>query len=147
MQTMMMTEVTLLGKAFNVYEILRLITIVGAYLLFRPYLLKLTQKFQEQDHARPLISSEQDTPAVAAAGGGGRRRRRRRSALLGGGGGGDSSEESDDGGEEEMSWGAKVRRRKRAETKALKEAIQKEEEARACEESDEDIAEFLEKED
>ena len=111
------------------YEILRLITIVGAYLLFRPYLLKMTKKFQEQDHARPLSSREQDSPAAGNIA---------RSALLGG------SEESDG---EEMSWGAKVRRRKRAETKALRKAIRKEEEARACEESDEDIAEFLEKED
>ena len=124
-----MTEVTILGRAFNVYEVLRLITIVGAYLLFRPYLLKMTSKFQERDHARPLSSTEEDSPAAGNVAKG---------ALPG------DSEESDG---EEMSWGAKVRRRKRAEREALKKAIQKEEETRACEESDEEIAEFLERED
>lgn len=89
----------------------------------------MTKKFQERDHARPLSSTEQDSPAAGNVA---------RGALL------DCSEESDG---EEVSWGAKVRRRKRAETKALKKAIEKEEEARACEESDEDIAELLEKED
>lgn len=122
---------TFLGRTFNVYEILRLVTIVGAYLLFRPYLLKLTQKFQERDHSRPIQAGEESSPAAVGDA-------NTKSAL-----GGDGEEEESDG--EDMSWGAKARRRKRAERKEAKKLIEEEERRIAEEASDEEIEEFLEK--
>ncbi|RPB22166.1 hypothetical protein L211DRAFT_840045 [Terfezia boudieri ATCC MYA-4762] len=124
-----MTEFIILGRAFNVYEMLRLVIVVGTYLLFRPYLLKLTQKFQEREHARPVASGEENSPAAVGDSA-------NKSVLA-------EDEEDIDG--EDMSWGAKVRRRKRAEKKAIKQLIDEEERRIAEEESDEEIAEFLDK--
>ncbi|KAF8443350.1 protein trafficking Pga2 [Terfezia claveryi] len=124
-----MTEFIILGRTFNVYEILRLVIIVGAYLLFRPYLLKLTQKFQERDHARPVASGEESSPAAVGDSA-------NESTLA-------EDEEESDG--EDMSWGAKARRRKRAGKKAIKQLIDEEERRIAEEESDEEIAEFMDK--
>ncbi|KAF8418089.1 protein trafficking Pga2 [Tirmania nivea] len=124
-----MTEFSILGRTFNVYQMLHLVIIVGAYLLFRPYLLKFAQKFQERDHARPVDSGEENSPAAV----------------------GDSSNKSalaEDEGEsdgEDMSWGAKARRRKRAEKKAIKQLIDEEERRIREEESDEEIVGFLDK--
>jgi len=108
---------------------LRLVIIVGAYLLFRPYLLKFTQKFQERDHARPVASGEENSPAAVGDSA--------NMSILA------EDEEESDG--EDMGWGAKARRRKRAEAKAIKQLIEEEERRVAEEESDEEIAEFLDK--
>ena len=87
------------------------------------------QKFQERDHARPVASGEENSPAAVGDS-------VTKSTLVG-------DEGESDG--EDISWGAKARRRKRAEQKAFKQLMEEEERRRAEEESDEEIAEFLDK--
>ncbi|KAI5804178.1 protein trafficking Pga2 [Peziza echinospora] len=125
-------SITVLGRTYNVHEVIRIIAIIGAYALLRPYLLKLSEKFQERDHARPLnASAEHNSPAAT----GGSQSSTLKSI-------GDDDAESDG---EDMSWGAKARRRARDERRQRKFLMEEEERARAEEESDEDIAEYLDK--
>lgn len=121
---------TVLGRTFDVYEILRLVIFIGAYLLFRPYVLKISQRYQEREHARQLDPGEENSPAAV-----GQDAKMKPPTD-------DDVEESDG---EDMSWGAIARRRKRKERKVAKELVEEEERRMAEEESDEEIAEFLEK--
>lgn len=74
-----------------------------------------------------MSGGEHDSPAAFASG-----------KHIGGVGGGEES----DG--EDMSWGAKARRRQRAEMKVKREMMEQEEERRREEEDDKDIEDLLE---
>ncbi|ROT39311.1 DUF1531-domain-containing protein [Sodiomyces alkalinus F11] len=123
-------------------KIIRLVVIVGAYALLRPYLMKLGGKFQMRGH------EAQEEPEDTAA----PRAKLTPNDIRGQAG---IPEDSDDGEEEEegaegpaiaTDWGKKARRRQRHVLKELLDA----EERRLAElqedEEDKDIEEFLEKE-
>lgn len=110
-----------LGHAYKPSQILRMVIFVGAYLLLRPYILKLQAKFQERDHARDVDPTEESSHAAIAA-----------KRLPPG--------EQDDDGDDENAWGAKLVRRRRAEAKEV--ARLREEEA----DSDDEIEKYLDKE-
>lgn len=109
-----------LGRVYKPGEILRMVIILGGYLLLRPYILKMQAKFQERDHAREIDPTEESSHAAMGA--------RRKPA----------GEETDD--EDDDSWGAKLKRKQKAE--ALEKAKLLEEEN----DSDDEIAEYLDKE-
>ncbi|KAI5846403.1 hypothetical protein DFP73DRAFT_545808 [Morchella snyderi] len=112
--------IQILGRTYRPNDIFRMVIIIGGYLLLRPYILKMQAKFQEKDHAREVDPSEESSHSAMAA--------KRKPA----------GEESDD--EDDDSWGAKLRRRQRAEA-AEKARLMEEEN-----DSDDEIAEYLEKE-
>jgi hypothetical protein len=111
---------TILGREYSLSSLLRTLIFVGAYLLLRPYLLKLGGKFQEMDHARD-IGTDGNTDSLAATG------------KVAPGGADSDSDDEDDG------WGASARRRARAERKRLQEEARKAEEA-----EDRELAAMLE---
>jgi hypothetical protein len=85
---------TILGRAYDFNVLMRTLIITCAYILLRPYLLKLTSRHQERDHDRePTEADEMSSPAATGR-------------VAPGG------EEDSDG--EDNSWGAKARRRQRA---------------------------------
>ncbi|KAI5844772.1 hypothetical protein BZA05DRAFT_157527 [Tricharina praecox] len=111
---------TLLGREYSLATLLRTITFLGAYLLLRPYMLKLSAKFQALDHDRE-VGDDADGDSMAATG---------KTALR--------PDEMDSDGEE-TGWGAKARRRAREEMKRLEE-----EEGKAEEDEDEQLNALLE---
>jgi hypothetical protein len=111
---------TILGREYSLSSLLRTLIFIGAYLLLRPYLLKLGGKFQEMDHARG-IDSDGNNDSLAATG-----------KVAPGG------EDSDSDGEDN-GWGAAARRRARAERKRLQEEAREADEA-----EDRELAAMLE---
>ena len=135
-------------STLSLRDYIRLISIVGAYCLLRPYLLRLAGRFQAKDHERELDPDEMSSAAAT----------RGKSALLGVEVPGESSDDDDDeDGEGTKStsagrratgadWGRGARRRQRA---VLKKLLAEEEERKREEEEgreDRDIEEFLVKE-
>lgn len=110
-----------LGRVYKPGEILRMVIILGGYLLLRPYILKMQAKFQERDHAREIDPTEESSHAAMGA-------RRRKPA----------GEETDD--EDDDSWGAKLKRKQKAEALAKAKLLEEEND------SDDEIAEYLDKE-
>lgn len=109
-----------LGRVYKPGEILRMVIILGGYLLLRPYILKMQAKFQERDHAREIDPTEESSHAAMGA--------RRKPA----------GEETDD--EDDDSWGAKLKRKQKAEALAKAKLLEEEND------SDDEIAEYLDKE-
>lgn len=109
-----------LGHAYKPSQIIRMVIFLGAYVMLRPYILKLQAKFQERDHARDVDPSEESSHAAIAA-----------KRLPPG------EQEGDD---DDDAWGAKLVRRRRAEAKEI--ARLREEEA----DSDDEIEKYLDKE-
>ncbi|MCJ1241122.1 hypothetical protein MMC14_009126 [Varicellaria rhodocarpa] len=118
-------------------QYLRLLIMVCAYMLLRPYLVKLGGKFQAKDHERELDPDEMRSSAAISP-----------NSLRGQV---EVPEDSDSEGENEprmgtgtsVSWGKKARKRQRYMIRKLVEA---EEKRRAEEEeadSDQEIQEFL----
>ncbi|KAI9754688.1 MAG: hypothetical protein M4579_004593 [Chaenotheca gracillima] len=124
----------------------RLIAIVGAYCLLRPYLLKLAAKFQARDHERELDPDEMSSAKAALSPNSLRGQVAPQLPE-------DTDDEDDESDEEGLryragsgvDWGKNARRKQRRMIKQLLEADEKrrleDEEA----ESDKDIEEFLEK--
>ncbi|KAA8895906.1 secretory pathway protein Pga2 [Sphaerosporella brunnea] len=111
---------TILGREYSLSSLLRTIIFVTAYLLLRPYLLKLGGKYQEMDHGRE-VGTDGNADSLAATG-----------KVAPGG------EDSDSDGEDD-GWGAKARRRARAERKKAQEAAREADEA-----EDRELAAMLE---
>lgn len=109
-----------LGHAYKPSQILRMVIFLGAYVMLRPYILKLQAKFQERDHARDVDPTEESSHAAIAA-----------KRLPPG--------EQDDA-DDDDAWGAKLVRRRRAEAKET--ARLREEEP----DSDDEIEKYLDKE-
>ena len=123
---------TLLGREYSLATLLRTVVFLGGYLLLRPYLLQLSGKFQERDHAREVrddgdVSSPAATGRVAPGGAAGR-------------GGDDDADDGDDESDaEDDGWGARARRRARAERRRISR------EQRAADEmEDQELAALLE---
>jgi hypothetical protein len=111
--------VTLLGREYSLATFLRTTIFLCGYLLLRPYLLKLSGKFQASDHARD-VANDNDEESPAATG----------KVACG-------AEEDSDG--EDQGWGAKERRRARAERQRIME-----EEREADEHEDKELEALLE---
>ncbi|KAF3921910.1 hypothetical protein ABW20_dc0101278 [Dactylellina cionopaga] len=111
-------------------DYIRLIAILGGYLLLRPYLQSLGAKYQERDHARANDGNEEDS--MAATG--------KKSRVIVGEGH-DLSDDDDDESDEEA-WGRKkrvqVRKEKARKQKEIEDRIKADED-----EEDKEIAEFL----
>jgi hypothetical protein len=118
-------------------DIIRLVIIVGAYCLLRPYLIKLGGRFQAQDHERELDTEEID--------------RMRKSEGYGGSLKGrveiPDDTDSDSDGEGALGtgadWGKKARRRQR---RVMRQLIEEDEKRRREEEeaeSDKELEAFL----
>ncbi|KAK6536722.1 hypothetical protein TWF281_000941 [Arthrobotrys megalospora] len=111
-------------------DYIRLIAIVGGYLLLRPYLQKIGAKYQERDHARAIdLDNEQDS--MAATG-------QKTRVIAGEGHDLDDEDESSD----EEGWGRKKRLQQRKEKARKKKEIEDRIKAEEDEE-DKDIQEFL----
>lgn len=118
----------------SVQDYIRLVAIVGAYCLLRPYLLRLAGRFQARDHERELDPDEFNSAAAVRA----------KPAFDV-----EIPDDSDDDDEQgagtgvDADWGKGARRRQRA---MLRKLLAEEEERRRIEEEgkeDKDIEEFL----
>ncbi|KAF2460513.1 protein trafficking Pga2 [Lineolata rhizophorae] len=130
-------------------DYIRLVAIVGAYLLLRPYLMKLGAKLQRRDMERQNKESSENADAVAAAAEmnpnelrrGGRKAARAAEVEIPG----VESEEDEEEGEAGpgMDWGrsARVRQRRFIREKLAEHEAKLREQAEA--ESDKEIEEFL----
>lgn len=112
---------------------IRLVAIVGAYALLRPYLLKLGARFQAQDHEREIDPDEIAANAKLSA-----------NSLRGHVHVPDDTDsESEDDGKKNTDWGKKSRRRQR---RVIRQLLDEEERMRKENEeadSDKEIEEFL----
>jgi hypothetical protein len=111
----------------------RLVVIVCAYALLRPYILKLAGKHQTGEHEKE--ASKTEAAAAAASAAAGRPKPLQDQVQV--------PEDSDDGEEGEATgadWGKKARRRQRQFVRNILEADEK---RRREEEEDKDIEEFL----
>jgi hypothetical protein len=126
-------------------DYIRLVTIIGAYCLLRPYLLKLSARFQTRDHERELDLNEASSAAAVNPRG---RASVAKDGLLGQVDIPEDSESEEDGegGTTGADWGKGARRRQRVMLRRLLD----EEEKRRVEElegrENKDIEEFLIKE-
>ncbi|BFZ63378.1 hypothetical protein YB2330_004500 [Saitoella coloradoensis] len=92
---------------YTVYDYIRIITIIGAYCLLRPYLLKIGAKIQEKDHERAMAADEANSIAAVD-----------NPHLRG--------EDSED--EAPRKWGAKQRKREKERVVPLREDSEDEDE-------------------
>ncbi|KAF3936980.1 hypothetical protein ABW19_dt0208787 [Dactylella cylindrospora] len=111
-------------------DYIRLVAILGGYLLLRPYLQKLGAKYQERDHARAVDENEESSMAATGV----------KARVVAGEGDEDEVEESSDD-EEVVSWGKKQRVQQRKERIRKKREI--EEKLAKEDDDDKDIQEFL----
>ncbi|KAI9832286.1 MAG: hypothetical protein M1819_004464 [Sarea resinae] len=120
-------------KKMTIHDYLRLVIIVGAYCLLRPYLIKLGARFQAKDHERELDPDEMSSAAAVSP-----------NSLRGQ----VQLQESDDEDDEVAlgtgaDWGKKARRRQRQMIKNILAAEEKRLAEEAEADSDKDIEEFL----
>ncbi|KAK6539594.1 hypothetical protein TWF694_009803 [Orbilia ellipsospora] len=116
---------------FRTTDYIRLIAVLGGYLLLRPYLQKLGAKLQERDHARAIDENEEDSMAATGA-----------KARIIAGEGHDLESDDEDNNDAGDGWGQKQRARKRLEKARKKKEIEDRIKAEEDEE-DKDIQEFL----
>lgn len=113
---------------------IRLIVIVGAYALLRPYIMKLGSKFQTREHEKEV---DEDEMAAAAAISPNSLRGQVQVPE-------DSdSEEDDEGKPTGADWGKKARRRQRQLVRRVLEAEEKLRKEQQEDDEDKDIQEFL----
>ncbi|OBT62798.1 hypothetical protein VE03_07705 [Pseudogymnoascus sp. 23342-1-I1] len=130
--------------SMSLKEWVRIVTIVGAYLLLRPYLSLLAAKLQSKQHDKELDADEMATPAT------GTKAAISANSLRGQVQVPEESEDEEDTGEAvgettSANWGKKARKRQRAMIKRIIEADEKlraETEAYDDEE-DKDIEQYL----
>ncbi|MCJ1340807.1 hypothetical protein MMC09_006103 [Bachmanniomyces sp. S44760] len=126
----------------EVKDYIRLVIVIGAYALLRPYLVKLGARFQAKDHDRDLDPNELSSGAAVSP-----------NSLRGQV---QVPEDSSDSEEDEAhgdtaarakgtgaDWGKKARRRQRAMIRRLVEAEEKRKADEEEADSDKDIEEFL----
>ena len=139
-----LTQTQLAFSRLTPQGIIRLVIIVGAYCLLRPYLIKLGGKFQAKDHERALDMEEVERLRKAEGIGNDKGESLKGRVQIPH----DTDSEADEGEEEGargsgVDWGKKARRRQRRVMRELVEAEgrrRKEEEEAA---SDKEIEEFL----
>ena len=113
---------------------IRIIVMVGAYLLLRPYIMKLGSRLQTKEHEKEVDLNEMAAPAKISP-----------NSLRG------QVEVPDDSDEEEAvegqvtgaDWGKKARRRQRQMVRRILEADEKLRREQQEDEEDKDIEEFL----
>ncbi|RDL35465.1 uncharacterized protein BP5553_07396 [Venustampulla echinocandica] len=116
----------------------RLIAVVGAYLLLRPYIMKLGAKIQAKEHEKEIDLEEPEGPKAKIS-----------PNMLRGHGGkeveiGDSeSEEEGEGDTTGANWGKKARKRQRQQDKKLLAAIEERHRQLQEDDEDKDIMEYL----
>ncbi|KAI9703798.1 MAG: hypothetical protein M1836_007568 [Candelina mexicana] len=116
----------------SIHDYIRLVTIIGAYCLLRPYLMKLGARFQAKDHEREIDMDQVSSSAKISP-----------NSLRGQVQVPEDSESEDEGRGSGMGWGKKARRRQRM---VLRKILDEEERVRREEEeteSDREIQEFL----
>lgn len=114
-------------------DYIRLIAIVGAYCLLRPYLLKLGARFQAKDHERELDPDEMASAEATSV-----NSLRGKVHVPE-----DTDSESDEEGRKGTDWGKKARRRQRRVLRGILEAEEKRRREEEEAESDKEIEEFL----
>ncbi|KAI9722038.1 MAG: hypothetical protein M1812_001998 [Candelaria pacifica] len=125
-------NLTTATSRLSIYDYIRLVTIVGAYCLLRPYLMKLGARFQAKDHEREIDMDELSPSAKISP-----NSLRGQVQVL------DDSESEEEGRVSGMDWGKKARRRQRMVLRKIldeEERIRREEEEA---EDDKEIQEFL----
>lgn len=125
------------ASRYTPQDYIRLVVIIGAYCLLRPYLLALGAKFQAKDHERELDPDELSSPAARKAVD---TLRGVRDQVPD-----DTDSEEEDG--KGADWGRGARRKQRVMVRRLLEEAERhrlEEEGGADGEEDGDIVEFLE---
>jgi hypothetical protein len=119
-------------------DYIRLVVVIGAYCLLRPYLIKLGGYLQAKDHARPVAEGEHSSPAAVNADS-----LKDKIGLV------ESSDEEEEVDEEGVSqynvadgqgWGTTARRRQR---KFIKRMLDEQEKKLAGEDSDDQIKDLL----
>ena len=121
----------------TVQQYLRLLIMACAYMLLRPYLVKLGGKFQAKDHERELDVDEMRSSAAISP------NSLRGQVQLPEDSDSEEENEAGKGTGTSVSWGKKARKRQRH---MIRKLIEAEEQRRAAEEeadSDEEIKEFL----
>ncbi|KAI9792934.1 MAG: hypothetical protein M1816_001256 [Peltula sp. TS41687] len=117
---------------FSVYQFLRMVIIVGGYMLLRPYLLQLGGRFQAKDHERGIDQHDMKTSDAAV-----NPKSLRGHIVV------PEDTDDEDGDEDGPAWGRAARRRQRRMVRTI---LENEDRLRAEEEeadSDKDIEEFL----
>jgi hypothetical protein len=118
---------------------IRLIAVAGAYILLRPYLVKLGEKFQTKEHEKELDPYEMEKQKAKLS----------PNALRGVSGKVAELEDSDEGQEEggatggDVKWGKKARKRQRMSIKKLLEEKEKLLQEQQEDDDDKDIQEYL----
>jgi hypothetical protein len=128
------TNISATASRYTIQDYIRLVIIIGAYCLLRPYLLALGGKFQAKDHDRELDLDELSSPAAVKS-------RKAVDALRGVKD--QVPDDTDSEGEDEKGadWGRGARRKQRLMVRRLLEETEKQ---RYHDEEDKDIQEFLE---
>ncbi|KAL1894752.1 hypothetical protein Sste5346_005727 [Sporothrix stenoceras] len=143
--------------SLNIHQWLRLVVIAGAYMLLRPYIIKLGGRIQMKQHEADEKQSLADAVAIANGekpamsandlrDGGAAKKSKVVEAVLGS----DAEDESDDEGAvpgaaaSGTDWGKNARKRQRRMIRKLLEAHEQQLADAAGDEEDKDIAEFLE---
>jgi hypothetical protein len=116
---------------------IRLIAIVGAYLLLRPYLMKLVERMQSKDLEKVVINPDETITRAKVS-----------PNMIRGYGGkeiniGGENEEGEGEGTGLEGWGGKARIRQRKSDKVLVEEVERRRLAQEGDGEDKDIEEFL----
>jgi Protein trafficking PGA2 len=119
---------------------IRMIAVVGAYILLRPYIAKFGERFQEKQHEKELDPYEMGEQKAKLS----------PNALRGVGGRAVELEESEEEEEEEaegtaadVKWGKKARKRQRMSIKKLLEEKERLLQEQQEDDDDKDIAKYL----
>lgn len=139
-------NVTASFSALTLQQWIRLVAIVGAYLLLRPYILKLGARFQMKQLEKEGEESEREAARLAALTPNELRGQNKKLVLPD-----ESDSEGDEaeggsaggGGSSATDWGKKARRRQRHMVKKMLEAHEKKLAEEQADEEDKDIQEFL----
>jgi hypothetical protein len=125
------TNLSKTASRYSLQDYIRLVVIIGAYCLLRPYLIKLGGKFQAKDHEREIDLDELSSPAAV-------KNRRAVQAIRD-----QVPEDTDSEAEDEKGadWGRGARRRQRLMVRRLLEQAEKHKDE---DEDDKDIADLLE---
>jgi hypothetical protein len=119
--------------SLTIEKYIRLVVIVGAYMLLRPYVMKLGAKVQGREHEKEVDTEElEKAPALTANG------IRGQVEIPD-----DSDDEEGEGEATGADWGKKARRRQRQLVKKLLEAEEQRRRELQEDDEDKDIQEFL----
>ncbi|KAK0663310.1 PGA2-homolog C27.01c [Lasiodiplodia hormozganensis] len=131
------TQTTKAFSELRVYDYIRLVTIIGAYCLLRPYLMKLGAHLQKKQHQADSQSDQIEAGATLSANDLRGRKKQPKIAIPGV----DSDSDSED--EDKDDWGRAARLRQRKFVRQMLEAHEQKLREEAEADSDKEIEEFL----